>query len=437
MRASKYNLFFEHQGMMVLINTYSKQIVKMNKKRFDEISHILKRAEQIDNIKEHDLLYSKGYIVDDEFDEINLLKKECRDVTEAGILQLTMMMTYNCNFKCLYCFQHHIPNSFMDNNTIENVISFVKNKISSGGINTLYVEWFGGEPLILKEKMLRLHKEFKNIAQENRIPYISRITTNGYELDLNTFLELYRNHCFVYYISLDGTKETHDRQRPHKNGKGSYDVIIKNLLDIKNNVKYRNFRVEIRVNNSASTVEHLEKFISDFTDWFQNDKRFLLLLDEIQDWSERTKDYEDGLISNQELEKYGLIAKDRNVNMVNFTTESLVTRLCQAPKKNAYSIFYDGSILKCQMALESNEYKDINCIGNVNSDYFDQKKEALWVKSSFPSECEECIALPLCLGKKCVFLTNIKKVHCEDIASKLISQLKLEELSNLEYIEEI
>ncbi len=34
-------------------------------------------------------------------------------------------------------------------------------------------------------------------------------------------------------MSLDGKRDSHNRTRPYKNGKGSYDSIIRNLLNVK------------------------------------------------------------------------------------------------------------------------------------------------------------------------------------------------------------
>lgn len=36
----------------------------------------------------------------------------------------------------------------------------------------------------------------------------------------------------MFGISLDGPKEVHNKNRPLKNGKPSYDIILKNILEI-------------------------------------------------------------------------------------------------------------------------------------------------------------------------------------------------------------
>lgn len=437
MQSSKYNILFPENDEYILLNTYSKKIVKMNKAKYAEVKSILEsdHPENCQNTALIHRLKEFQFLIDEGDQTLEKLQQNCVDLVMSKTLHITMMMTYTCNFDCIYCFQNHIPNSLMTDEMVEKTLDFVRKEIREKKIERLYVEWFGGEPLILKKKMLYLHKQFRTIAKEFHIPYYSRITTNGYELDLDTFNELYKNHCFVYYISLDGSRTTHDRQRPLKNKSGTYDVIIKNLKAIHDHVSYKNFRIEIRINNSSSTMKELGQFLAEFAKIFGNDSRFALVFDVVQDWGDRTKTMQDELIAKDQLEESAMLATKYNLNLVDFSFSSLETQICQAAKKNAFSIFYDGSIIKCQMALERDQYKDLNVVGNVVTG-IDENRERVWVDDKFPDQCNHCVALPLCYGKKCVFTTKVKQEKCTDIESALIDQIKLEKQMSHE-IEEI
>src|SRR5699024_12802524 len=76
---------------------------------------------------------------------------------------------------------------------------------------------------------------FRRPSRYSLFPYTT-LFRSGYFLDLKTFEQLYKSNCFVYYISIDGEKQTHDKQRPCKNGQGSYDKIMENLKQIKQRV---------------------------------------------------------------------------------------------------------------------------------------------------------------------------------------------------------
>lgn len=432
MQKSKFNILFSENGNNYLFNTYSKKFVQLKKETYEIVKDLLD-AEDIrlnENRELENKLLEYGFLVEDETREsLESLRQQCEELVMGETLHITMMMTYNCNLKCVYCFQKHIKNSFMSNATIESVKDFIRNEISKNHIKRLYVEWFGGEPLIYKERLIYLHKEFRKIAKEFKIPYYSRITTNGYELDINTFMELYQNHCFIYYISLDGLKDIQDKQRPHKSGKGSYDVIINNLKMIHKLVKTNNFRIEVRVNCMLSSLANLNEFILNYKELFECDERFALVLDIVQNWGEKTECMQDDLIDKKLLVDIANFAKQNNVALANFTLDSLETQICQAAKKNAYSIFYDGNIIKCQMALEQPLYSDVNVVGHVVNGVIEEKMKK-WVNHLIPEECENCIALPLCYGKKCVFQTNIKKEACVGVREKLVSQIHLEQMLN-------
>jgi uncharacterized protein len=73
------------------------------------------------------------------------------------------------------------------------------------------------------EYVLFLHR--KEVLRE--LPTFG-ITTNGYALSRRA-LELLQKYAFSVTLSLDGPKAIHDKKRPTKSGKGSYDSAAKNI----------------------------------------------------------------------------------------------------------------------------------------------------------------------------------------------------------------
>ena len=284
-----------------------------------------------------------------------------------------------------------------------------------------------------------MNKKFKEICRCAKVPYASRITTNGFFLDIDTFEQMFKNNCFVYYISIDGGKELHDKQRPCKSGHGSYEVIMRNLSQIKDKVISRNFRIEIRVNCSSHMYCEFEHFLSDFEKKFGKDKRFLLIIETVNDWSDRTKEMRrrGQLLTHSNMSELGKIAHKYNISLASMDKHSLKTQMCQAGKRNAYSIFYDGTIHKCQMALESDEYRRLDTIGKVtdNGEFdIEREKESIWVKDFFPKSCEKCRLLPMCLGKKCIYQKEIQGYECEGVEEKFLDIYMAYDASKLENI---
>lgn len=436
MKASKYNLGYEYGEFYIILNTYSKNIIRFPASQQNRINEILKSKNTISDEKIKSMLLEKGFLIPDDFDELGSLAKECENLVNSKVLYLTILPTYTCNLACTYCFQHHIEGAIISERTVNQLILAIKRKIK--GYKALYIEWFGGEPLLAKEKVIFMNQKLKEICNNAKIPYVARMTTNGYYLDLDIFRQLFDNNCFVYYISLDGGKKLHDKQRPCKNGKSSYDMIMNNLIEIKNNIYSKNFRIEIRVNCSKAFLD-IDEFMKNYQKSFGDDKRFSLILDTINNWSDRTEQMDkDGLLlGHSDLGKVGKIAQSYNVKLATSENYDLATQICQAAKKNAYSIFYDGTIHKCQMALESEEFRKKDIIGEITDDgifYVNEEKEKAWVDDSIPKGCENCKLLPICFGKKCVFQTRIKKENCVNVEQKFIDSFFVHDASKIENI---
>lgn len=424
MKQSIFNLSYTMDGYYIILNTKTQNLIRFPREQKSLIDEILQQNIKSVNPEILKILMEKGYIIDDDVDELKEIYKQCYELVNSNILYLTIMPTYTCNLACVYCFQHHIPGAIIDDIMVHKIINAVEKNIQK--YSALYLEWFGGEPLLAREQVLYMNKKFKEICNKVKVPYAARITTNGYFLDLKTFEQLYKSNCFVYYISIDGEKQTHDKQRPCKNGQGSYDKIMENLKQIKQRVPFRNFRIEIRVNCSKSSYDNFNIFLSDFEKKFGNDRRFSLVIETINDWSERTESMnrEKKLLNFSDLEILSQMAKKYNVQLASTDKHMLNTQICQAAKRNAYSIFYDGTIHKCQMAQESEKFCQLEKIGNItdNGEFrIEKEKEKLWVNDVFPKLCENCKVLPICFGKKCIFQKEIQGQDCIDIEQKFLN----------------
>lgn len=90
------------------------------------------------------------------------------------------------------------------------------------------------------------------------------MTTNG-TLLTKEILDFLEEHGFAIMVSLDGNKESHDKNRVFTNGKGTFDVIIHNLKFLKENypklMKTLNFNV---VMDSYNKFKDIDEFYSTF-----------------------------------------------------------------------------------------------------------------------------------------------------------------------------
>ena len=110
----------------------------------------------------------------------------------------------------------------------------------SGTRHNLEVDFFGGEPLMnfdVVKQLVAYAREQEKIHNKN---FRFTLTTNGVLLN-DDVIEFANKEMYNVVLSLDGRKETNDRLRVTRNGKGSYDMILpkfKKLADARGQQGY-------------------------------------------------------------------------------------------------------------------------------------------------------------------------------------------------------
>ncbi len=198
----------------------------------DEILSVLNGTAPIDGIPEYikKELIKSGYIVPIDRDENYALKiKNIKTIMNEKYLQLVIMPTEQCNFRCRYCYEtFEKPKMSI---SIQNaIIKYVQKNISN--YMGLSVSWFGGEPLMALDVIEYLSENFLRICKAAKRVYMSGITTNGYDLTADIFKQLYKFKILSYQITLDGYRSQHDNQRILADGSGTFDRIVNNLIEI-------------------------------------------------------------------------------------------------------------------------------------------------------------------------------------------------------------
>lgn len=120
------------------------------------------------------------------------------------------------------------------------------------------------------------------------------------------------------------------------------------------------------------------------------------------------------------------------------------TGYCDAARKNGYVLNYDGKVHKCTLAMFHEEYKEIECIGQLDNKgdaHIDENKLAKWIVKPNPirKSCKKCKLFPLCVDGSCPFQSNIMKIHkCNRLEEVVYAQLKcMDNKNTIEYLEEM
>jgi uncharacterized protein len=99
----------------------------------------------------------------------------------------------------------------------------------------LNLSWFGGEPLLCLETVLRLSCEIATLADRFGTRADFFITSNGYLLDPVTVKKLIMAGIRFFHVTVDGDAAYHDRFRVLADGSPSHAIIMMNILALLKN----------------------------------------------------------------------------------------------------------------------------------------------------------------------------------------------------------
>ena len=179
--------------------------------------------------------------IDEAFEEIEtLIADEClftKDIYQDYIMDfkkrqtvvkaLCLHIAHDCNLACKYCFaeegEYHGRRALMSFEVGKQALDFLI--ANSGNRRNLEVDFFGGEPLMnweVVKQLVAYGREQEKLHDKN---FRFTLTTNGVALN-DEIMEFCNREMGNVVLSVDGRKEVHDKMRPFRNGKGSYDLIL-------------------------------------------------------------------------------------------------------------------------------------------------------------------------------------------------------------------
>lgn len=181
----------------------------------EDVAEVL---EDIETLKKEGKLFSE-----DTYKNLAIDFKNRPTVIKAMCLHIA----HDCNLACKYCFagegEYCGDRSLMSFEVGKQAFDFLI--ANSGTRKNLEVDFFGGEPLMnfeVVKQLVAYAREQEKIHNKN---FRFTLTTNGVLLD-EEVMDFANKEMYNVVLSLDGRKETNDRMRVSRNGKGSYDLIV-------------------------------------------------------------------------------------------------------------------------------------------------------------------------------------------------------------------
>jgi len=426
------------KGELLLYNSLSTSLGKVTVENADTFMNYFKGV-NTDDRPGLSLQYSAlakiremGFIVPEYEDED--LKLRLFDNSNSNTIKLTILPTEQCNFRCPYCYEE-FKRGKMSNEIQNSLVKFIKKNI--GYYTNLSISWFGGEPLVALDVITNLSEKFMQLCKRSKRIYIANMTTNGYLLTLPTFKKLLDCNILTYQITIDGLRETHNRQKPLVNGGETFDTVINNLLEIKNTVKTGKFEIMIRTNITKEIYNDVDNYINYFNERFGDDERFTFLLRPAGDWGgDSVKSYKDQLIGEDDtLKLYDrFIKSEKSFRFMNNRFLSVGGSICYAADINSLVVDAEGNIRKCTCSLEDMENNKIGELQNNGDIKYNNYKRAQWlVKYKKNDKCNNCFFLPACQMRSCpaqIVIRNQNEYTCPYEKNSIDQTLQLMDKNN-------
>ncbi len=315
----------------------------------------------------------------------------------------------SCNLRCRYCFYHdemqkrkQAAFGFMTEKTLENVIS----KAMERAQGQCTIAFQGGEPTLIGLDFFRKAVELQKKYARKGLKVVNAIQTNGYCMDEEWARFFCENH-FLVGLSLDGTRETHDRFRVNPQGEGTFREILKTAeLFSKFGVEYNILTVV-----NAQTAKKIQSIYSYYKKNGFRYLQFIPCLDPLgeepgqREYSLTPKAYGEFLCRLFDLwyrdlmngEEISIRQFDNYIQMLlGYPPESCgMSGVCSFQNV----IEADGSVYPCDFYV-----LDDYCLGNLNDCSFEQieeKRRAIgFVEESrqVDDDCKNCKWMPICRG---------------------------------------
>ncbi len=321
---------------------------------------------------------------------------------------LVVNVTSKCNLSCTYCYEYgedkiteaSTKPRFMDEPTARQSVDFLF--AESGDQQVVHLTFFGGETL-LNFKVLKSALTYarERGAELGKAVDVS-LTTNGTLLRPEIIDWLVENDVGVT-VSMDGSKEQHDKYRVFNNGAGSYDTVAPNVKALLSRNLRRPVGARVTLTKQNLDVVSIYRHLADemgfyevgfapvTTSWQRDyaiqDEGFFAMLAQFE------------LLAAEYLE-YALAGKRHRFSNVRDTLEEIHKGLSKSHPCGAgmglMGVATDGDVALCHRFAGSDSHKLGTVTAGVNRDIQDDYLARHHIANK--TDCATCWARPLCAG---------------------------------------
>lgn len=180
----------------------------------------------------------------------------------AKIHTISLAIAQKCNLGCTYCYAQQgdfgsDPTNMSDVVAREAIDQLIAATEPDAVVTIVFL---GGEPLANRAGLYEATRYAAKAAQEKGIRTKFSLTTNA-TLVTSKDVSFFEEYGFSVSVSIDGIRDSHDKLRPFKSGRGSYDHVMRGAARLLCENK-RQRRVTARVTVTSNNLNLVETLTS-------------------------------------------------------------------------------------------------------------------------------------------------------------------------------
>lgn len=392
MKKSNYNISVKRENGTLIFNSFTNNYVVLP----NLVYHDFLQETIEDFLRIHPTAYKtleeNGMIIPNAKDEMALLEYKNKTAIYASRRQnIIVYPTQDCNLKCWYCYESHVPNTRMSEKVMENIIKFITLKLKENAFDELFVTFFGGEPLTDFNRIaFPLCVKLKGLVEKEGKTFSCFFVTNASLIQEDT-IEKFKIIKPRLQITLDGNKERHNKVRIWKKTEApTYEHIMWAIHRLAEEID-EDYFITFRINYDNDTLKGLLDVLNDIKD-IQPQKLYVHFERVWQTigsaGSEQKEEIKKIML---EFVKHGFCVDQGRFNGFPYA--------CPSDAKSTIVVNYDGTIHKCngRTLSKQTQYGILHDDGTLTLD--EDLLSMRLSRSTFEhKECLACKMLPMCMG---------------------------------------
>ena len=318
------------------------------------------------------------------------------------------VMNLDCNLACPYCFEGNRKGEhYMSAGTADLLVDYASENCIQRGKN-VGIDFYGGEPLLSLGLIKDISRKLKDLSEKRGLVYSFTLVTNGTLLTRKSVEELAALGLKSAKVTLDGPPESHDDSRPFVSGKGSFDVILKNIKEVCDLIK-----VQVGGNYSRENYPEFPRLLDLLmSEGLTPDRLSVVMFAPITktlgeymlpEFSEGCNSVDEPwLIEASEYLREEILRRG-------YKTPKVGPSICMIESDDFLVVNHDGTLYKCPAFIG---YPDLE-VGDLKTglkDFSESHNLDVWKKDM----CLDCAYLPLCFGG-CRFLKLLQDGAMDDV----------------------